>query len=159
MSIPRRGRIYSVGYEGTTPEELVGLLAQYRVSLLVDVRLQPYSRRPGFSRRPLAVTMALAGIEYVHEPLFGNPAENREPYRQGDPAAVKVMRDRLQRHAGDALEKLVEEARHRPVAVLCVERDASRCHRELITDAVRGLAPELEVVDVRADELVTRPPA
>ena len=86
-------RIYSVGYEGTTAEELADRLARHGVSLLVDVRLQPWSRRPGFSKQPLSVALAMAGIEYVHEPLFGNPPENREAYRQGDPAAVQVMRD------------------------------------------------------------------
>ena len=91
-------RIYSVGYEGTTAEELADRLARHGVSLLVDVRLQPWSRRPGFSKQPLSVTLAMAGIEYVHEPLFGNPHENRDAYRQGDPAAVQVM----QRAAGGA---------------------------------------------------------
>ncbi|HEX7277257.1 MAG TPA: DUF488 domain-containing protein, partial [Acidimicrobiales bacterium] len=134
-SLTPRGAIYSVGYEGTTVDDLVARLAQHRVSLLVDVRLTPMSRRPEFSRRNLSVALAMAGIDYVHEPLFGNPAENREAYRQGDPAAVELMRARLDGMAQGAVEKLVEEARHRRVALLCVERDSSRCHRQLIADA------------------------
>jgi uncharacterized protein (DUF488 family) len=143
-----RGHIYSVGYEGTTVPELVECLAQNRVSLLVDVRLTPFSRRPGFSRRALAGTLAMAGIEYVHEPLLGNPPENRDAYRAGDPAAVQVMRARLDNGSRHAVERLVEEARIRRVAVLCVEREASRCHRRVITDLAREMAPYLEIVDV-----------
>jgi len=142
------GRIYSVGYEGTTLDGLVERLAHNGVSLLVDARLTPISRRPGFSRRPLAAALALAGIDYVHEPLFGNPAGNREAYRQGDPAAVQLMRDRLEGIADAAVEKLVEEARLRRVAVLCVEREASRCHRQVITDLARERVLGLEVVDL-----------
>jgi uncharacterized protein (DUF488 family) len=124
-----RGPIYSVGYEGVTLEALVERLAQHRVSLLVDVRLTPHSRRPGFSRRPLSGALAMAGIEYVHEPLLGNPPENREAYRNGDPVARRVMRERLENGSLRAVEKLVEEAQKRRVAVLCVEREADRCHR------------------------------
>ncbi len=142
-----RGSIYSIGYEGTTPEALVERLAQRGVSLLVDVRLTPVSRRPGFSRRALSAALAMAGISYVHEPLLGNPAANREAYRGGDPAARRNMRERLENGGLRAVEKLVEEARHRPVAVLCVERESDRCHRRVITDMARELAPGLEIVD------------
>ncbi len=141
-------RIYSVGYEGSTVEELADRLARLGVSLLVDVRLQPWSRRPGFSQQPLSVALAMAGIEYVHEPLFGNPHENREAYRQGDPAAARVVRDRVQGKGMLALEKLLREARYRDVAVLCVERDADRCHRRVITDMAREMLLGLEVVEV-----------
>jgi uncharacterized protein (DUF488 family) len=142
-------RIYSVGYEGTTAEELADRLARCGVSLLVDVRLQPWSRRPGFSKQPLSVALAMAGIEYVHEPLFGNPHENREPFRRGDPAAVRVMQRRLEDRKGQlALDKLVREARYRDVAVLCVERESSRCHRRVITDMAKDKVLGLEVVDL-----------
>lgn len=141
-------RIYSLGYEGTTVEDLADRLAQHGVSLLVDVRLQPWSRRPGFSKQPLSVALAMAGIEYVHEPLFGNPPENREGYRQGDPAAVQVVRQRIEGKGQLALEKLIREARYRDVAVLCVERESSRCHRQVITDMARDRVLGLQVVDL-----------
>ena len=141
-------RIYSVGYEGITVVDLVDRLARLEVSLLVDVRLQPWSRKPGFSRKELALALALGGIEYVHEPLFANPPENRDAFRQGDPAAVQLMRERLQGTGEVALEKLVREARYRDVAVLCVERESSRCHRRVITDLARDRVPGLEIVDL-----------
>ncbi len=141
-------RIYSVGYEGTPVDDLADRLARHGVSLLVDVRLHPWSRRPGYSRQPLSVALALAGIEYVHEPLFGNPPENREAYRQGDPAAVQVMRERLQHQGQQALEKLIREAKYRDVAVLCVERESSRCHRRVITDLAQDRLLGHEVVDL-----------
>jgi uncharacterized protein (DUF488 family) len=144
-----RCRIYSVGYEGTTAEELADRLARHGVSLLVDVRLQPWSRRPGFSKQPLSVALAMAGIEYVHEPQFGNPHENRDAYRRGDPAAMQVMQKRLEERKGQlALDKLIREARYRDVAVLCVERESSRCHRRVITDMAKDRVIGLEVVDL-----------
>lgn len=41
------GRIYSVGYEGIEVDALAERLAQSRVSVLVDVRLNAVSRRKG----------------------------------------------------------------------------------------------------------------
>ncbi|MEA2717091.1 MAG: hypothetical protein QOI99_1408 [Actinomycetota bacterium] len=142
------GRIYSVGYEGTTVDDLVERLAAQGVSLLIDVRLTPISRRPGFSRRSLAAALAVAGIEYVHEPLLGNPPENRDAFRAGDPAAEQVVRQRLDGRGRRAVEQLVFEARRRRVAVMCVEREPSRCHRRVITDVARELTLNLEVLDV-----------
>lgn len=141
-------RIYSLGYEGIEVDDLADRLARLGIELLVDVRLQPWSRRPGFSQQPLSVALAMVGIEYVHEPLFGNPHENREAYRRGDPSAVEVMRDRVERKAQVAMDKLAREARYRDVAVLCVERDAGRCHRRVVTDAAKEKVLGLEVVEL-----------
>ena len=66
------GRIYSVGYEGLTVAGLVERLQQSRIEEVVDVRASPSSRRPGFSKKRLAESLAAAGIAYRHEPLLGN---------------------------------------------------------------------------------------
>jgi uncharacterized protein (DUF488 family) len=67
------GRIYSVGYEGMTLQGLVDRLVAAHVAVVIDVRLNPTSRRPGFSRRRLAEGLSSAGIDYVHEKELGNP--------------------------------------------------------------------------------------
>ena len=86
------GRIYSVGYEEMTLDGMVDRLASERVSVLVDVRLNPSSRRPGFSKTKLSETLAAAGISYVHEKELGNPQDNRDAYRSGDISARERMR-------------------------------------------------------------------
>jgi uncharacterized protein (DUF488 family) len=142
------GRIYSIGYEDMSLAGLVECLSQSRVSVLVDVRLNPSSRRPGFSRRPLAQALADVGIDYVHEPLLGNPADNRDGFRRGDAEAWGRVEQRLVNEGSEALDRLVTRARGQRVAVLCVERDGARCHRRAITNRARALAPELDVVEV-----------
>jgi uncharacterized protein (DUF488 family) len=83
---PVSGRIYSVGYEGLEVEALVDHLVSSKVSLLVDVRLTPLSRRRGFSRTSLSAELQEAGIDYRHEPELGNPRNNRDSFRRGDVA-------------------------------------------------------------------------
>ena len=79
--------LVSVGYEGRSVDELIAVLRRYDVSLLVDVRLNAISRRPGFSKRALAEALHAAGIEYRHAPELGNPKENRAAFRAGHPDA------------------------------------------------------------------------
>lgn len=143
------GRIYSVGYEGMTLDALVDRLAGARVSVLVDVRLNPVSRKPGFSKKRLTAALEDAGIEYVHEKELGNPQDNRDSFRNGDGEAGRSrMRAMLNNGGGGALDRLVVLASNQRVAVLCVERDHNRCHRDVITEMVVERNPEIEVLQI-----------
>lgn len=144
------GRIYSVGYEGLTLDALVDRLASAQISVLVDVRLNPISRKPGFSRRRLAEALQDVGIEYVHEKELGNPPDNRNSFRLGDGEAGRSrMRSILDNGAGEALDRVVGLASNQRIAVLCVERDAHRCHRDVITEMAVERNPAIEVLKIR----------
>jgi uncharacterized protein (DUF488 family) len=143
------GRIYSVGYEGLDVPGLLERLLQSRVELVVDVRFNASSRKRGFSRGPLKAALEAAGIAYLHEPLLGNPPDNRAPFRTGDfETGRQRLRERLSLmdDSAAALERLVELAQNRRIAVLCLENDQSRCHRQVVIDMAREAAPELETL-------------
>lgn len=143
------GRIYSVGYEGLTLDGLVERLVGSHVSTLVDVRLNPVSRKPGFSRRHLSEALAAAGIDYIHEKELGNPADNRESFRTGDGNTGRQrMRAILSNGAGGALRRVVDLASNERIAVLCVEREHTRCHRDVITDMAVEQNSQIEVVQI-----------
>lgn len=143
------GRIYSVGYEGLDVSSLVGTLRSAEVTLLVDVRLNAMSRKPGWSKKALQASLEDAGIEYRHEPALGNPPENRDSFRRGDvEEGRRRMREILDNGSGRALKQLVEDARDRRIAVLCLERSAQRCHRQVITDMAQEIEPSIDVVPV-----------
>lgn len=143
------GRIYSVGYEGMTLDALVDRLAGAHVSVLVDVRLNAVSRKPGFSKKRLTAALEDAGIEYVHEKALGNPQDNRDSFRNGDGESGRSrMRAMLNNGGGEALNRLVDLASNQRVAVLCVERDHSRCHRDVITGMAVERNPDIEVLQI-----------
>ncbi len=143
------GRIYSVGYEGLTTEGLVELLTGARVTTVVDVRLNPISRKPGFSRRRLEATLADAGIEYVHEKDLGNPVDNRAPFKAGDTSVGRErMRQILDDRGSAAIGRVVERAARERVALLCVEREHERCHRAVIAEAAVERRPAIEILVV-----------
>jgi len=143
------GRIYSVGYEGFTADVLAERLAQAGVTVLVDVRLNAVSRKKGFSKRALEAALGEAGIEYLHERDLGNPQDNRDSFRTGDGAAGRErMRAILNNGGGGALERLVALATDSRIAVMCVERERERCHRDVITAMVQEHDPSIEVLQV-----------
>lgn len=143
------GRIYSLGYEGLTVEGILDRLSGAGVSTLIDVRLTPVSRKPGFSKKRLAAALADAGIDYIHEKELGNPPENRDSFRNGHgTAGRKRMRELLSNGAGEALDRVIALASTDLVAVLCVERDHQRCHRDVITEMAVERNPNIEVLQV-----------
>ena len=137
------GRIYSVGYEGLTVAGLIERLQQSRIEELVDVRANPYSRRPGFSKKRLAESLSVAGIAYRHEPLLGNAFRDLEDFD----AAMDLMRDHLASgEPAEAVARLVGLAEGRRIAVLCLESDQRRCHRQIVLEAALAREPALDVL-------------
>ena len=136
--------IYTIGYEGVTQAAVIDSLKQAGVELLADIRYLPLSRRPGFSKSSLKAAAEEAGIAYRHFKQLGTPAEGREAARRGDHAALaRVYAGQLELPEAIAQSALMlEMAREKPSALLCMERDPAQCHRTLLLNAV---APDADV--------------
>lgn len=138
-------RIFTIGYEGTTVPEFVAALKQAGVERVIDVRALPLSRRPGFSKSPLRAALAEAGVEYVHLKALGTPAEGRTAARAGRHADLeRIYAGQLELPEAMAQSaQMLELAREKPSALLCMEREPAHCHRTLLLNAV---ADNAEVV-------------
>jgi uncharacterized protein (DUF488 family) len=140
-------RVFTIGYEGSTVPDFISALQKAGVERVIDVRALPLSRRPGFSKSPLRAALEEAGIEYVHLKALGTPAEGR--------AAARAHRDEdLRRIYAGQLElpeaiaqsaQMLELARERASALMCMEREPEHCHRTLL---VKAVAPNAEVIDL-----------
>lgn len=134
--------VVTIGYEGRTADQLLEALRDRSIDLLVDVRLTPLSRKPGLSKRGLAERLASAGIRYLHVPELGNPKDNRDGFRAGDERSRGRFRELLSADdASAALDELQELAQEHVIALLCFERDAGECHRELVGEELARRAP------------------
>jgi uncharacterized protein (DUF488 family) len=149
MGRTNKPMLVSLGYEGRSVSELVDELLLQSVSILVDVRLTPLSRKVGMSKNRLAAALNEAGIGYVHLRALGNPKDNRESFRSGDPASRERFRQLLtDQNALDAIEHIAELLDGGAVAVLCFERSHEHCHRHLVTNAVLETKPSAELVEI-----------
>lgn len=141
--------ISGIGYEGQDIEAFISGLRASGTRVLADVRLNPVSRKPGFSKRLLATALAEAGIGYWHVPELGNPKWNRAGFG-GSQLEVRQARWLFsamlsQQAAQSRLEEIASSARDTLVAVMCVEADEEACHRYVI---LRELERRLELADV-----------
>lgn len=136
----------SLGYEGVSADDLVAALVAENVSVLVDVRLTPLSRKPGLSKTKLSAAVRGAGIEYVHLPGLGNPKDNRDGFRRGDPESWEAFGEVLRSQRGRlALAHVAELLDGGTVALLCFERDHTTCHRAAVIDRIVRDRPGLRV--------------
>lgn len=134
-----------IGYEGRSQEELIHELHLNQVQLVVDVRLNPISRKKGLSKTALTQALADSGIDYVHLRELGNPKDNREGFWLPGTAAEAESHERFRallqsEESVEAIAELVRIGEERKVALLCFERDESRCHRMLVLEHIRSLA-------------------
>lgn len=131
-------RIYTIGYEAATVEELIVALSSAGVERVIDVRALPLSRRPGFSKTPLRNALAQATIDYVHLKALGTPKEGRDAGKKGDVATLeRVYAGQLDLPEAQAQAlQMLDLAAEKPSALLCFERDPTYCHRTLLLEAV-----------------------
>ena len=141
-------RIFTIGYEGATQDELVAALQKAGVERVVDVRAVPLSRKPGFSKNILAAGLRDAGIDYVHLKALGTPAEGREAARKGRHAEMeRIYAAQLETpEAAVEAAQMIALAEEKPSALLCFERDPAHCHRTPLRLAVM---PDWDSVDLR----------
>ena len=142
-------KIFTIGYEGTTVPEFVSALKGAGVERVIDVRALPLSRRPGFSKTPLRGALEEAGIEYVHLKALGTPSEGRTAARAGRHSGMeRIYAGQLELPEAMAQSaQMLELAREKPSALLCMEREPAHCHRTLLLNAV---AADAEVVHLFA---------
>ncbi len=142
-------KIYTIGYEGVTSAEFTAALTAAGVRRVIDVRALPLSRRPGFSKTPLAGALKEAGIDYVHLKPLGTPKRGRDAAKKGDVATLRAVYDEQLAlpEAQVAAARMLELAAERPSALVCYERDPCHCHRTLLLKAV---GEGVEVVDLFA---------
>jgi uncharacterized protein (DUF488 family) len=140
-----RPEILSIGYEGRSQQDLVDALTAHGVKLVVDVRLNPISRKAGLSKTRLTEALEAAGIEYRHAQALGNPRWNRGPFHEGRMAeGCDEFRKLLAAPAAEAeLRRIVADSRGRTLAVLSFEKDHGRCHRQVVIDEVARREPRV----------------
>lgn len=134
------------GYEGKSVEDLLSDAASWAVTTVVDVRLNPLSRKPGFSKRRLAAALAEQDINYVHLPELGNPKDNRAGFAEvgtdvGDAARARFNAEVLDSEgARAALRTVADLAAQGTVLLLCFEASERCCHRALLLSELRRVA-------------------
>jgi uncharacterized protein (DUF488 family) len=126
-----RNSLFTIGHSNHPIERFVELLRSASVAAIADVRTVPFSRWvPRFSRTALERHLETAGIAYLFfgEALGGRPSDTA-CWRDGRvDFDLVAATDSFRR----GLDRVQLETSHRPVALMCAERDPLDCHRFLL---------------------------
>jgi uncharacterized protein (DUF488 family) len=154
--------MWTVGHSTRTLEDFLAILRAHGVTVLVDVRKLPRSRRqPQFNVDTLPATLAAAGIGHAHFAGLGGLRQPRPDSvnRAWKNPSFRAYADYMQTDMFTAeLERLLALGERERVAIMCAEAVWWRCHRSLIADALvaRG-EPVRHILDAtRADPHVLR---
>lgn len=135
---PDRADFFTLGYEGRSLIEIIGLLKRAEVSCLLDIRHSPVSMyRPELSKTNLQRTIEQSGMHYVHLREWGVPRLVRAH------AAEEGTRETIwDWYDASIVDRYFERNLHwflnldHPVAMMCVEADPTECHRHLLFNAL-----------------------
>jgi uncharacterized protein (DUF488 family) len=142
-------KLFTIGYEAATLDDVIGRLKAAGVRVVIDVRAIAASRRAGFSKTVLAASLAAEDIDYVHLRALGTPKAGREAARKGRIAEMhEIYEGQLaEPQAQIELVKAGEIAAGRKAALLCFEAEACGCHRRIVARRLSDRTP-FEVVDL-----------
>ena len=101
-------KIYTIGYQGKTIDQLIDSLKARSVELLVDVRSRPYGRKKEFNRESLHRSLSENRICYIWA------GETLGGFGKIDDSAIH------------SLALLVEDT---TICIMCMEKDHQKCHR------------------------------
>jgi uncharacterized protein (DUF488 family) len=130
--------VLTIGYEGCTIADVLAELEAAGVTVLIDVRAVPQSRKPGFSKRQLAAGLDERGIAYVHLQGLGTPKAGRVAVRAGHPERMEqIFREHMRSDRAQVeLAQAKELAGQKRACLLCFERDPMHCHRRLVAEMI-----------------------
>lgn len=120
--------VHTIGHSNHAIDTFIALLAGHGITMLVDVRSHPASRRfPQFDKRPLQACLEKAGIRYVFlgDGLGARPRDSA-CYRDGRADFVLIRATAAFANAIALLKR--DMAEHR-ICLMCAEREPAECHR------------------------------
>jgi len=130
----------TIGHSTRSLDEFIDLLRAHGVTLLVDVRTVPRSRKnPQFNRETLPDALQAVGIGHLHLPGLGGLRRPRadSPNAGWRNESFRGYADYMSTlEFQESLERLVDLAARERVALMCAEAVPWRCHRSLIADAL-----------------------
>jgi len=131
--------IYTIGHSDRNADQFLRVLKAYSIKILVDVRASPYSGRfPQFTLGTLRKFVSDNDIEYhwAGKQLGGMRTAQQPDSHPG--LSSDSMRGYAEHMQTTLFEKsiihLLDLAGKAPTAIMCAEKNASQCHRSMISD-------------------------
>lgn len=138
--------IVTLGYEGRKLDQFLLILKGNNVRRLIDVRNNPFSLKPGYSKTQLAKALDAIGITYLHLPELGIESRRRKNLSKDGLSSLFQSYDRELDAKVASLTRIKELAQKERVALMCFEADVRECHRGVIARRLKN--DGIDVIDL-----------
>jgi hypothetical protein len=143
--------VYTIGYQGLSVDAFLNELLQSGIRALADVRNNPASRSFGFHKGTLSRLCGHLGIEYSGFPELGITASDRANLQSLShcESLFKRYRSDVLRNKTSYLQLLANMVTDKSTALVCMESDATWCHRSHLAAMVAEIA-KINVIHLRS---------
>jgi uncharacterized protein (DUF488 family) len=133
--------IFTIGYEDKSIEDFLARLKKHKITVLVDIREKPISRKKGFSKTKINDHLQSVGIKYIHMGALGSPSKLRDKLHRDN--NYDYFFKEYKKHL-DALSEPVEDLYREilsknVICLMCMERDPLQCHRLLVAKKIKEI--------------------
>lgn len=134
--------VWTIGHSTHPFDEFLSMLHSFNIEMIADIRSYPGSRKfPQFNKEVLEVSLPKEKIQYVHLKKLGgrrkvNPESKNTSWRH---PAFRGYADYMETKAfQEGLEELKKIASQKRTAYMCSEAVWWRCHRSMVSDALKA---------------------
>jgi len=133
--------LYTTGYQGQNVIDFIAGLSQKDIGAIIDIRENPVSRKPGFSKSALSTKLRDAGVEYYHFQELGTPKPLRNYLSEkGDYEVFFQNYRNYLREFRDSLDDLIDIGSKKRICLMCFEKDPHTCHRKIVAELIKEYA-------------------
>jgi len=133
--------VYTTGYQGENVHNFIHKIIEENIGAIIDIRENPFSRKPGFSKTPLSKKLHNAGVDYYHFQELGTPKPLRNFLAEkGDYEVFFQNYRNYLREFRDSLDDLIDIGSKKRICLMCFEKDPHTCHRKIVAELIREYA-------------------
>ncbi|MFA5135879.1 MAG: DUF488 domain-containing protein [Patescibacteria group bacterium] len=127
--------LFTTGYQGETISYFIKKLQEEKIDAIIDIRENPFSRKPGFSGKVLSKKLTASGVKYYHFQELGTPKPLREDLALKGNYGVffENYRNYLLEYK-DSLDDLIDIGSNKRICLMCFEKDPHLCHRKVVAE-------------------------
>lgn len=130
--------LFTTGYQGETIKQFINKLLEEKIEAVIDIREKPYSRKPGFSQKPLSSILNYSGIQYLHFQELGTPSPLRDflATKKDYKTFFEKYKEFLPEFR-ESLDDIVDIGTNKKICIMCFEKDPHFCHRKIVAELLK----------------------
>lgn len=131
-SVSSKKSVFTVGYEKRKIDDFVKILKGHKIDIIIDIRANGHSRKPGFSYLTLKKRLENEGIDYLQMKELGAPKKLRDGLKEKGYGWFFKEYEKYIETEPLELDKLEKITKYSKSCLMCFELEPRECHRSIV---------------------------